>query len=198
MWDHIFYGQIATLIIILAYFPYIISILKNRAEPDKTTWLVFSLMGIITFIAYREVGAHATLGVALANIVGPFIVFLLSLKFSNWNDKNDFKYLIFSLIAIVLWKVFDSPLLGLTFNLLADFIAFIPTIVKSFLAPKTEDFLAWGLFTIGNIVSLFAIEQWSFSIAIYPLYLLITEGIVVLLLLTSYFNKSNINLLQKK
>lgn len=198
MEEHVLYGQIATFVIAIAYLPYIISILRNKTEPDKTTWLVFSLMGIITFIAYKDVGAHATLGIALANVIGPFVIFLLSLKFSDWKDKNDLKYLILSLIAIALWRIYNSPLIGLMFNLFADFIAFMPTMVKSFLVPRTEDLLTWLLFTVGNIISLFAIEQWSFSIAIYPVYLLLTEGVVVILLLASHFRKGNVNLLQEK
>ena len=136
------YGQIATIVIVIAYLPYIVSIFKNRTKPNRTTWLVLFLIGIITFIAYRGVGANATLGVALANVVGPFIVFLLSLKFGEgWKNLNDLKYLIFSLMAVILWQVYQSPLIGLIFNLLADFIAFIPTVKKSFSRPQTEDLL---------------------------------------------------------
>lgn len=184
---HIFYGQIATFLIIIAYLPYIISILKNKTEPSKTTWFILFLIGLITFFAYKGVGAHATLGVALANVIGPFIIFILALKFSDWKNKGDFKYLIISVVAIVLWQIYDSPLIGLIFNLLADFIAFTPTMVKSYLSPKTESLLAWCLFTVGNIINLFAIEQWEFGIFIYPIYILVVEGIVVILLSSSYF-----------
>lgn len=182
------YGQIATTIIVLAYLPYIFSVFKNKTKPDRTTWFTLFLIGIITFITYKAVGANATLGVALANVIGPFIIFILSLKFGGgWKNINDFKYLIFSLIAVILWQVYKSPLIGLTFNLLADFIAFIPTIKKSFFRPETEDLLTWCLFTIGNIINLFAIEQWRFDIVIYPAYILLAEGIVAVSLLVSYF-----------
>lgn len=185
---YILYGQIATLITAVAYLPYIVSILKNKTKPDRTTWSVLFLIGIITFFAYRSVGADATLGVALVNVIGPFIIFLLSLKFGEgWKNKNDFKYLVLSVIAVILWQLYKSPLVGLIFNLLADSIAFIPTIKKSFLRPWTEDLLTWGIFAIGSIFNLFAIEQWRFEIAIYPLYILFAEGIVVVLLLRSYF-----------
>ena len=133
MENYILYGQIATFVTIIAYLPYIFSILKHRTLPDRTTWSVLFSIGIITFLAYRSIGADATLGVALANVVGPFVIFLLSLKFGEgWKNINDFKYLIFSVIAIILWQVYDSPLIGLIFNLSADLVAFIPTIKKIF------------------------------------------------------------------
>src|SRR3989344_4705733 len=190
MENYTLYGQIATSIITIAYLPYVISILKNKTKPDKTTWLILFLIGIITFITYRDVGANATLGVALANVIGPLIIFLLSLKFGEWwKNISDFKYLIFSLIAIILWQTYKSALVGLMFNLLADFIAFIPTIKKSFSRPRTEDLLTWCLFTVGNIINLFAIEQWKFDIVIYPAYILFAEGIIAILLLVSCFKK---------
>jgi len=195
MEKYILYGQIATTIITIAYLPYIFSIFQNKTSPNRTTWLVLFLIGIITFIAYKEIGANATLGVALANVIGPFIIFILSLKFGEgWEDMSDLKYLIFSLIAIILWQIYQSPFIGLIFNLLADSIAFIPTIQKSYFRPKSEDLLTWCLFAIGNIINLFAIEQWSFDIAIYPVYILIAEGIVFLLLFIHFFkSKKTLN-----
>ncbi len=188
--NYALWGQIATLITGLAYFPYIFSILKHKTKPDRTTWSVLFLIGIITFFAYQEVGAIETLGVALANVIGPFVIFLLSIKYGEgWKNISDFKYLAFSLIAVILWRVYDSALIGLIFNLVADLIAFIPTIKKSFFRPWTEDFLTWGLFVFGGVVNLFAIESWSFEIVIYPAYILLAEGSVFVILMVSYFKK---------
>lgn len=199
MGKYILYGQIATLLTAIAYLPYIISILKNKTKPDRTTWSVLFLISIITFLAYRSVGANATLGVAFVNVIGPFIIFILSLKFGEgWKNRSDFKYLIFSVIAVVLWQVYESPFVGLLFNLIADFIAFIPTIKKSFSRPWTEDLLTWCIFTIGGILNLFAIEHWQFDIVIYPMYILLAESSVVILLLWAFLikNKKFSSLLQ--
>lgn len=178
------FGEIATVITIVAYLPYILSILRNKTKPDRTTWFVLFLIGAITFIVYKSIGATTTLGVSLANVIGPFIVFILSIKFGEgWNKLSDFKYLFISCIAIVLWQLFESPLLGLIFNLTADLIAFIPTIKKSILEPWTEDILTWCLFVAGGVVNLLAIDQWTFSVALYPLYILSAEGLVAIILL---------------
>jgi len=176
---------------VIAYVPYIVSIFRNRTKPNRTTWLVLFLIGAITFIVYRDAGAQATLGVALANVVGPLVVFILAIKFGEgWKGKGDFKYLVFSAIAIALWQLYDSPVIGLVFNLLADFIAFLPTIKKSFQEPWTEDLPTWCIFTLGGIINLLAIEQWQFHIVIYPLYILLAEGSVAGLLLWVHFTKN--------
>lgn len=196
---YILYGQVATLITAMAYLPYIFSILKNKTKPDRTTWSILFLIGIITFFTYRGVGADTTLGVAFVNVIGPLIIFLLSLKFGEgWKNKNNFKYLIFSVIAIILWQIYKSPLVGLIFNLMADFMAFVPTIKKSFSRPWTEDLLTWCLFAIGGIINLFAIKEWRFDIFIYPIYILLAEGGVATLLLWSYLKRELPALLQKK
>ena len=193
MENYTLYGQIATSIITIAYLPYVFSIISNRTKPNKTTWLVLFLIGIITFFAYKNVGAVATLGVALANVIGPLFIFILSLKYGEgWENIKDFKYLILSVIAIILWQIYDSPLTGLVFNLIADSTAFLPTIVKSYLRPETEDMLTWFLFLTGNIINLFAIEMWQFSIYIYPVYILIAESIVFLLLFIHFFKGKKI------
>lgn len=190
MEKYILYGHIATIITAIAYLPYIFSILEKKTKPDRTTWSVLFLIGIITFLSYRKVGADTTLGVAFVNIIGPFIIFLLSLRFGEgWKNKNDFRFLILSLLAVILWQIYNSPLIGLVFNLLADFIAFIPTVKKSFYRPETEDLLTWFLFTIGGIFNLFAIRQWEFGIIIYPAYILFAEGSVTIMLIWSFLVK---------
>ncbi len=185
---HESWGIVATYITIFAYLPYILSILKGTTKPNRTTWVVLFLIGLVSFITYKDIGATTTLGVPLANVIGPLIIFVLSIKFGEgWETLNDFKYLLISGVAIVLWQIYDSPLLGLIFNLFADFIAFIPTLKKSFFKPQTENTLTWCLFSFGGILNLLAIDKWIFSIIVYPLYILIAESTVAFLLLRSHF-----------
>lgn len=176
--------------IALSYVPYIFSILKNKTKPDRTTWLIFSFISIISFFTYKEIGANYTLGFAFANMIGSFLIFIFSIKYGEgWEELGNLKYLIFSLIAIILWQVFDSALLGLIFNLVADFFAFLPTLKKSFFRPWTEDLPAWIICTIGNAINLLAIEHWTFSIALYPVYIFLAELLLVIFLSKPFLNK---------
>ena len=64
-----------------------------------------------------------------------------------------------------------------------DFAGAVPTIRKAYLAPHTEDRLAWALFIAGNAFNLLAVDRWQFAIAIYPLYMFLASGTIAALVL---------------
>lgn len=176
-------GNAATVITIVAYIPYILSILKGKTKPSKVTWFVISVIGLVNFLFYREIGADNTLGIALVNVFGPFIILMLCIIRDGFsNNKGDLKYLIISAVAIILWATTGLPGPALAFNLVADFAGFFPTIKKSFLFPRTEDLLTWFLFFIGGVVAMLSLEEFTFGLIIYPLYIIIAEGAVFFIL----------------
>jgi hypothetical protein len=179
----VIFAYIATALTVIAYVPYIKAILGKKVTPNRVTWLVLFLLGTISAIAYYKVGAKLTLWVAIANVIGPLVTFLLSIKFGEGWAKSELKYLLGSLFAITLWIVTGSPLWGLIFNLGADFFGFIPTIIKSYYRPKSEDVFTWFLFVLGGCFNLLAIEAWDFQIAVYPIYIVAAESIVLFLLM---------------
>ena len=83
--------------------------------------------------------------------------------------------------GLLLWWLFDSPVVALVTTLGVDFAGAIPTIRKAWVAPHTEDRLAWALFIAGNTFNLVAVDRWEFAIAIYPIYFFLASGTIAAL-----------------
>lgn len=60
-----------------------------------------------------------------------------------------------------------------------DFFGTLPTIRKTYFHPEQEDKLAWLLMVIANLLNIFAAEQFSFSIVVYPLYMFMVGGVIL-------------------
>ena len=60
--------------------------------------------------------------------------------------------------------------------------AALPTLKKSFAEPETEDLLTYILYTIGGLFTVLAVQEWTFAIAITPIYILSLNALIVLLL----------------
>ena len=71
-------------------------------------------------------------------------------------------------IDIVLWFLLKTPQAVLLVGILNSLLGTLPTIKKSYLRPQTESKLAWGMCFIGSIANIIAIDNWNFSIAMYP------------------------------
>jgi len=82
-------------------------------------------------------------------------------------------------LSVLLWWITGDPLISLCANLAIDFFGLIPTIKKTYHQPGKEDRLAWGITVISNVVNLLAIDEPSFSVIVYPVYMFIMNGIVL-------------------
>lgn len=176
-------GQVAGGISFLAYILYYLSIIQGRTRPNRATWIILTVVGILIAASYYASGARNTMWVALAYTVGPLIAAILSLKYGvGGTTRFDIFCLIGCALSVALWIYFKNPLVVLIINIAIDFLGILPTLKKSYLDPASEDRLAWAVTTVSNVLNIFAIEAWIFSVAVYPVYMVVVNGLVTLLI----------------
>jgi hypothetical protein len=134
--------------------------------------------------SYRDAGADYAFVMPVAYTVGSAIVASLSLKYGTgaWT-RFDRICLIGAGIGLLMWVMFDSPMSALLINLFMNLLGTLPTIRKVYFQPETESRLAWILFSLGNLLNLLAVEDWVFSMAVYPVSMVIIVGVVTVLVL---------------
>ena len=178
-------GLIAGIIAFTAYIIYIISILKGRTKPNRSTWWIWSFMGLVVGLSYYLSGAVNTIWVPVVEFIGPLSIALLSVKYGEGklSDKTDLICLVGAVLSVILWIIFNNPVIALVTNLAADSFAIVPTIKKSYLRPEGEDFWAWLGTGTADSLNFFAVERFSFAILIYPIYMLVSDLIIVIVLL---------------
>lgn len=175
-------GKVAGVLSLAAYVPYIISILRGQTLPNRVSWWIWTVAGFMLGASYYASGANHTIWVPVAYVVGPFIVAVLSIKYGQggWN-RFDQTCLVGAVISITLWWLLGSALVGLVVMLVFDFMGVLPTARKSYYEPESEDRLAWAISLAGSTANLFAVEIWVFAIAVYPVYMVVTNGMLTAL-----------------
>lgn len=171
-------GKVAGIVSIASYIPYTLAILRGK-KPNRATWWIWAIVSIIAGIDYHDSGADSTMFLPLGYIVGSLTIATLTI----WRGEGgwepfDRKCLFGVGVSVVLRVIFNSPLIGLITILFIDFMGALPTIRKVYHEPRSEDRTAWVLFFVGNVINLFAVEKWTFAIAVYPIYMLITVGLI--------------------
>ena len=184
-------GIIAGVIAFIAYIVYIRSILKGETKPNKATWWIWTFMGAVIGVSYYFSGAENTIWVPFVEFIGPFSIALLSLKYGEGGleDRTDIICLTGAIISIILWIIFKNPVVALVTNLAVDSFALIPTIKKSYKRPAGEDFWAWFGTGMADTLNLFAVERFSFAILLYPIYMLVSDLIIICIL---FFKKKGL------
>lgn len=178
-------GIIAGAVVGLAFFPYIVSILSGKTKPNRVSWIFWAIIGFLDLEAYYSLGARETIWIPLIYFLCPLIVAILSLfdKYGKaGSTKADPWCFVGAVIGLVLWQLFNSPLVGLIAFLAVDIFVMTPTVIKSYVRPWEEDKLAWSLAFLGNGINLFAVSIWNFEIGLLPVYYVFQTGTISLLL----------------
>ena len=177
-------GLLAGLLSLAAFVPYIIAIVKGATKPNRATWWIWTINGLILLASYYASGAESTVWVAVGYFVGSLLTAVLALRYGEggWSPF-DRSCLLGAALGLLFWWMFNSSIVALVTTLFVDFAGALPTIRKAYRAPETEDRVAWGLFISGNTVNLLAVEAWSFAIAVYPVYMFLASGTIAVLVL---------------
>lgn len=164
---------------------YLIDVLKGRVKPNRVSWFLWALAPLIAFTAQIQqgVGLESVLTFSVGFI--PLLIFIASFvnKKSEWKlTKFDFACGALSMLGIFLWLITKDANLAILFAIVADTLASIPTIVKSWKEPETENYWVFLGGIINSGVALLIIKDWNFATASFSLYIFILSILFTLLI----------------
>lgn len=180
---HSIVGMTSGIVLLLANIPYIISIRRGDTRPNLVTWGVWTTIGLILLASYQAIGATHTRWLLIAQVVSQFAITILAFKYSRgkW-QRIDGICLAGAGVSLVLWWFSGNPLVALLINTAMDLLGAIPTINKIYRDPNSEDLSFWTISFLAAVLNLLAIENFSLSFTVFPVYLLILHTIVLTLL----------------
>lgn len=164
---------------------YFLDTIKGRVQPNKVSWLLWAIAPLVAFAA--ELSQGVGIQSLTTFIVGfiPLIVFIASFtnKKAEWKlGKLDVICGVFSFLGIILWFVTKSGNVAILFSIIADGLAAVPTIIKSYSHPESENHLIYTLGVVNAGIGLLAIQSWNFEHWGFPAYLLGVSLILAVLI----------------
>lgn len=173
----------AGILYVVAFVPYVLSIVQGRTKPSKITWAIWSFLNIITLFSYISLGARNTLWMTGATTVGALSVFALSLRYGEGTrSRLDIFLLGGAVLSALIWAGSGQPIAAQISSLALLILGAIPTIRIAHMTPERESRLTWSLFTLSCIVNFLSIEQWRLGIIAGPIVSLSVDATVMALL----------------
>ncbi len=172
-----YFAVIGAVIASVGGFYYLYETITGKAKPNRVTWLLWGLFPMITFIAQRAQGVEGLSWATFAAGFPPFLVLFASFlnKKAYWKtEPKDYLLMAAAVAGIILWALTDNPNLAILFALVSDFLAGVPTLIKSYKHPETESWIAYGLGAIGFGMGVLAIQTYTFENYAFISYLFIT------------------------
>lgn len=103
--------------------------------------------------------------------------------------KIDILCLLIAWIGILIRKLTNNPIMWLMASIVADFIGMIPALIKTYKFPETETWIFYWLDVFASIFTILAITIYSYQEMSYPIYIMIINFVMVLLILKPILKK---------
>lgn len=164
------FAIVAALLAVVGNVPYIIQVLKGTVKPHPYTWLVGTVVSCI--IVFGQIAKGAGIGAlpTAASEVFTLIIFLLSLRYGFKGIRRvDTIFLAVALFGIIPWLLTRDPTLSVIIAVTIDLIAFGPTIRKTWIRPKTEAPILYGMNVARHALALVSLEAYNIATTLHSI-----------------------------
>ncbi|MCL4367530.1 hypothetical protein M1563_05180 [Patescibacteria group bacterium] len=173
---------LGSILVAIGGLSYLIDTVKGRVKPNKVSFLLWSFAPLIAFAAQIKEGVSFLLAlITFVAGIEPLMIFIASFfnKKAAWQLRSfDLACGAVSLLGLVLWQITQTGYIAIILSIVADGMASLPTIIKSFTHPETES--GWPYFTtvIAAIITLLAAKDYSLASVGFTVYLLIVCSVI--------------------
>ena len=168
----------------IGYVLYIRNILSGKAKPHAFSWFVWALIACIAFSAQvAGKGGHGALIMGFTALACIIIALLALFKGKRDFPLFDWFCLISAFAAIGLWLYTKNPVSAVVLITITEVFAFMPTFRKGYFKPHEETATTFGLSGLTFFLSLFALDRFTVTTALYPAALVATNFSFVAMLL---------------
>lgn len=179
-------GLASGILLISGYIPYMYEVFKKKTIPSRMSWFIWSLSTATILFSVLGTGTTEAIWVPIADAVGCFLIFVLSLRFGvgGWS-RTDQLSLAICLGSLFIWWLTGNALLALIMNLCVYVSGYIPTIKKALKKPQSESRVAWTIFFLGVLLNLFTVfigTDTGFAVWLYPVTLVVVVGTLLAIL----------------
>lgn len=176
----IFFGYISGILILLSFAPYIRDIFRHTTKPERASWLIWSVLNLISFFSQLAKGASHSLWLAGAQAGGDIVVLILSVKYGFGGlVKRDIITLVVVSISLILWYLTREAAVALFIAIAIDAIGLFLTVMKAYRKPTTETMSSWVLTGVAGLFAILSVGKLNLILLAWPVYIFLAGTTVV-------------------
>jgi hypothetical protein len=164
---------------------YVRDTLRGTTQPNRVTWLLWAFAPLLAF----AVELHAGVGLRTLTtfIIGfmPLLVFVASFHnpASVWKIRRlDYVCGAMSLAGTAAWLVTRNGVVAIVAAIAADFLAGLPTMLKSWTNPESETITSYIGAMVNSGILLLTVTHWTTAVAAFPIFILCIATVQVVVI----------------
>ena len=163
---------------------YLVDTTRGKVRPNRVSFLLWSIARLIAFSAEIQKGVGIQSLMTFSVGFFPLLIFLASFvnKKAEWKlTRFDLTCGALSLLGLILWGMTKEGNVAILLSITADGLAAVPTIVKAYNYPETEIGWLWLTVSMNGLFTLLTVVDWTLAHYGFPLYILLVNLIIYVL-----------------
>lgn len=181
-----YFAYITILTSFVGGYVYIKSTFQGKTQPNRVSWLIWFLAACTaSFVQLKHGSGASFIPIFMAGFI-PFVVLIASFKNKNsyWHaGVLEYICLILAIFSLSAFLFLQTGVLATLFAILADGLGFIPTFVKSWRDPNSENLGPFVSGILNPTISLLTLNIFTFNTAGFAVYLFFGNLIEILIVL---------------
>jgi hypothetical protein len=164
---------------------YIRDTLRGVTAPHRVTWGLWGVEGVLAFVV--EVQQHVGLVSLMTLMFGVVPLLVFAASFANGSSAwaittFDVVCGAISLLGIAFWLLVNEPTVALVAFVVADQVAGLPTLRKSWTEPSSESWLVFLSGVANTALTLLAVRHVTTAAVLFPAVIFVNDLVLVLVL----------------
>jgi len=176
-------GQLAAGVDLGAYIFYFYSIVSGKNQPNRASWIIWTVIKAFILVGGYSDGARNTLWLPLAQMIGNGTIMIMAFRYGVGDWKKLDKWCLGLAALSVIPLAFKMPMLNLIIIMFVELLGTIPTFGKLLLREGEENLTAWVMINAACVFSVFSAEKWEFGLLLYPVYLVTLNSPILALVI---------------
>lgn len=174
-----FFALMAAVVGVVYTVPYVRDTLRRTTAPHRGSWLIWSVIEVVAVASQGADGARWSLVALASQAACTCWVFALSIRFGSGGiSRGDLTLLALAGVGVAGWLVSDEPVIATAFVIVADLVAALMMVPKTWRDPHSETLSTFVLASVCGALTAGAVGVWSAPLLIYPVYfILVNAGI---------------------
>lgn len=182
-----YFAFLSTIIASLGAIQYLWLTATGKVQPNRVTYFFWGLFPLIAFFAQSNQEVSSVMWITLSMGVLPFAILIASFvnPSAYWKIRlTDYVLATVAVSSMIAWYITENAILAIAFALIADMFASLPTIIKSYTHPNSEDWRPYAVNAVGFFVGLLAVQDWVFAEYSFVLYFFLMTTLFSVLIYT--------------
>lgn len=165
-----FLSAVAIALTLIAFYPYIRSIVQGKTKPHVFSWVIWGSTTFVVFLAQLEDnGGVGAWPIGVSGMITLGVAIMAYLKRADITiTRTDWVFFIAAISSLPLWYFTSDPFWAVVILTTVDVFGFGPTVRKAYSHPFEEQLMFFALFAARNVIVILALENYSLTTVLFP------------------------------